>query len=402
MNKLKTWVINFSLVLGSIATAFGLTELGLRMALIPGYQNVTEAVNWAPTEFHTTDRDRAWALKPGASGWWRSEGETYIKINSQGWRDVEYSKAKPSDQIRIAVLGDSFTEAFQVPLEQTFLAVIERQLKSCESLQEKTVKTLNFGVQGYSTAQELMTLQTQVWKYNPDWVILAFYTGNDIINNSPKLEYDRYRPFFRLENQELVLDNSFRQLNIFERNPYAVSKVDQFFGEWGNGSRILYLVRKIELESKKRQLGKDFVKLRGKSFKEPGDKVWKEAWEITEKLILKMAAEVKQNQAKFMVVTLSDPKQVDYDPAKRQAFKDRHNITNLFYPDQRIQTLGENNNIPVISLVEPFQNYAEKHQTCLHGFENAAACGGHWNSKGHQLAGELIADQFCKQVQENG
>ncbi len=396
MNKWKTGAINLSLVLGSIATALGLVELGLRRMEIPGYQKASEAVNWVPSVFHTADPDRAWALKPGASGWWRTEGEVYITINSQGWRDRERSQFKPENTLRIAVLGDSFVEAFQVPLEQTFLAVMERQLSQCQSLQNQTVEVLNFGVQGYGTAQEFITLQQEVWDYDPDWVILAFYTGNDIINNSPQLEYDRYRPFYIIQEGELVLDYSFHQLNIFERNPYAVSRVDQIFGGWGEGSRILYLVRKTELEARKRQLGENFVQLRGNTFKPPTDEVWREAWEITERLIVKMAEEVTQNQANFLVVTLSDPQQVHYNPIKREAFKERHGITNLFYPDQRIQVLGKQENIRVLSLVEPFLDYAENYQTCLHGFENAAPCGGHWNEEGHQLAGELIANQFCK------
>lgn len=402
MNKLKQWAIHLCLIGGSIVTAIGLSELGLRMAKMPAYQAVSQDTAWTPSVFHTFDPDLGWVLKPNASGWWKTEGEAYIEINSEGLRDHERSKAKPQNTIRIAVLGDSFTEAFQVPLEQTFLAEIERQLQTCSSLKSQNIDVINFGVQGYSTAQELMILRKKVWDYQPDWVILAFYTGNDMINNSPQLEYDRYRPFFQQKDGKLVEDYSFRQLSYFERNPYAVSKVDQWLGKVGEGSRILYLVKKIELDAKKRKLGKDFVKLRGKSFKEPQNQVWKNTWKITEDILTVMADEVQQKGAKFLVVTLTDPKQVDYDPESRQAFMDKHGIDNLFYPDERITALGKQKDFPVLNLVEPFQTYAEKHQICLHGFDNAVPCGGHWNVKGHQLAGEKIAEQLCEGVRNNG
>ena len=40
--------------------------------------------------------------------------------------------AKPADTLRVAVVGDSFTEAPQVAYEQTFCAVAERALGGCE------------------------------------------------------------------------------------------------------------------------------------------------------------------------------------------------------------------------------------------------------------------------------
>jgi GDSL-like Lipase/Acylhydrolase. len=126
---------------------------------------------------------------------------------------VNIQKQKPPNTLRVAVLGDSFTEAIHVPVEQTFWSKLERKLGNCEAVKgRKNVEVINFGVQGYSTAQELMMLRKKVWDYSPDIVILAFFIGNDVINNSPKLEYDRYRPFFAYDaSGKLVPDMSFRQ-----------------------------------------------------------------------------------------------------------------------------------------------------------------------------------------------
>ncbi|HVT18767.1 MAG TPA: hypothetical protein VHQ90_21610 [Thermoanaerobaculia bacterium] len=51
---------------------------------------------------------------------------------------------------------------------------------------------------GYGTAQELLTLRHEVWRYAPDLVLLAFYTGNDVRNNERRLEQDPSRPYFIL------------------------------------------------------------------------------------------------------------------------------------------------------------------------------------------------------------
>jgi len=50
----------------------------------------------------------------------RSEGYSSDKINAAGFRDSEHTLAKPADVLRIALLGDSRTESFQVPLSKTF------------------------------------------------------------------------------------------------------------------------------------------------------------------------------------------------------------------------------------------------------------------------------------------
>jgi len=57
-------------------------------------------------------------LRPGAEGWWSKEGGAYVRINNGGLRDREHAKAKPTNALRIAVLGDSYAEALQVPIDR--------------------------------------------------------------------------------------------------------------------------------------------------------------------------------------------------------------------------------------------------------------------------------------------
>src|SRR5690625_4387257 len=73
--------------------------------------------------FHATDACCGLVLRPGAAGWWTAEGRAHVAINSDGLRDVEHARAKDPRQFRIAVMGDSYAEAKQIPLEQTFFRV---------------------------------------------------------------------------------------------------------------------------------------------------------------------------------------------------------------------------------------------------------------------------------------
>ena len=46
-----------------------------------------------------------------------------------GLRDYEHTINKPSDTIRIAILGDSYSEARSVNLEETFWFKLSKNLK---------------------------------------------------------------------------------------------------------------------------------------------------------------------------------------------------------------------------------------------------------------------------------
>ncbi len=77
---------------------------------------------------------------------------------------------------------------------------------------------------------------------------------------------------------------------------------------------------------------------------------------------------------------------------------EKHQIQDLLYPNKRIEALGQKQGFPVLQLAEPLRKQAEKTGICLHGFENAEVCGGHWNVQGNRIAGELMASQVCQQL----
>lgn len=403
MSKLKTLGVNLGLTLGGLLMGVVIGEIGLRVARVEGYPKIGDVVDSAPTRFHTADRDLGWKLKPGVSGEWNGEGASFVQVNSDGLRDREHTKTKPPNTLRVAVLGDSFTEAIHVPIEQTFWSKLERKLGNCDAVKgRKKVEVINFGVQGYGTAQELMMLRKKVWDYSPDIVVLAFFIGNDVINNSPQLEYDHYRPFFVYDaSGKLVPDMSFRNLPPIARNEKAVSFVDRMPSFLVNNSRILQVIKKVDLDRKKRQLSGDFTALSSKNFNPPQDAVWKDAWRVTEGLIVTMRNEVVQKKADFLVVTIGDPMQVLGDVKARKDLMTKYKIQDLYYPDRRLEKLGAREGFRVLNLAEQFKGYTEKYQVCAHGFENSIPCGGHWNELGHRLASILINRNLCENLKQS-
>src|SRR5438045_210272 len=159
-------------VLLSILFALLVGEVGLRI------------IGYTYPEFYTTDETRGYVLRPCTQGWYRKEGEAYVSINCAGLRDREHTKPKPPGTLRVAVVGDSYPEALQVDVADAFWAVAERKLQACPALGGRNIEFINFGVSGYGTTQELITLEQQVWAYQPDIILLAVTTNNATTDNS--------------------------------------------------------------------------------------------------------------------------------------------------------------------------------------------------------------------------
>jgi hypothetical protein len=369
--------------------------------------------------FYTTDYYRGFSLRPGMAGHYQREGESEVRINSDGLRDREHSRARRANTVRIALLGDSFSEAMHVPMEQTFWSLLERKLEECNVFPGKRVEVINFGVSGYGTAQELMTLRQKVWDYSPDIVMLAFTTFNDVYDNSRALSKTEEVPYFVYRNGELVYDASFRDSPGYRQRDSRLSR----FGRWFHDHlRIVQLVHYIQFTAKlrltdwgnrrrlaaapppaqtlpagkpKAPLTADDIGIDNMIYLEPQDDTWKEAWRVTEGLILKIRDEVNQKGAKFVLVPLSNAIQVYPDQSVRQNFMNYLGISTMFYPNLRLKALAAREKIDFLDLAEPMQAYGDQNHVFLHGFGSDLG-NGHWNATGHRVAAELIAQHFCQ------
>jgi hypothetical protein len=378
-----------ALIFIGVLIGLAAAELGLRL-LGMGQQG-----------FYQWDADRGWALRPGASGWQRREGNAFVQINRDGMRDREHSYHKAKDTIRIAFIGDSFTEAEQVAVEDDFVSVVERRLGTCARLHGMRVEALNFGCDSYGTAQELITLRRAVWKFSPDVVVLVFFAGNDIRNNSPVLEWHFCQPFYLLRGDQLVPGGPFISSPIF-RTECSIkfesrrSAVLNVMGDAVAQIRSVAKAKKAMLADHEPKTSAASVELGlgDAIFKPPLDPVWEAAWKVTEKLMVVMSDDVRGHGAQFLVVTTTVGTQVYPDPVWRAKYEKNIDVKDLFYPDFRIKELGRRAGFPVLNLAPAFQTYAAKYHVFLHGFGDTKLGIGHWNEAGHRLGGELIASRL--------
>lgn len=352
--------------------------------------------------FYTGDLVRGWGLRPGAHAWYVGESKVYIRVNRDGLRDREHSIEKPPNTLRVAVLGDSYAEALNVPMDKTFSAVMERQMSACGRLGNRKIEVMNFGVSGYGTTQEFLTLQ-RVWKYRPDIILVAFYTGNDMFNNYRALnpvDADQ-APYFVFHGQQLALDDSFRNSPKFSE---TYMRLFDLRGDLQNRSRLLQLLFESAKDFKTRATSNNVERsaaalgvqdLEDMIYSDPSDVRMREAWRVTEQILLLMRDEVRSHGAELFVATLANRAQLIPDRDKAQAVRNRLGVDSLFYPDLRLRTFAEQNGMSVITLAPAMAEYAEAHHAFLNGGHNVSLGTGHWNEDGHRLAGELMASELC-------
>jgi len=390
---MKNRILTIATLLGSFLLAFSIAEIGLRVA------GVEYPI------FRQSDPVTGVSYIPGASGWQTSEGRAYISINREGFRDRDHEIHKPPGTLRIAVLGDSFTAAVQVSLESTYWSVLERELAKLVADRYPDVEVMAFGVGGYGTAQQYLLLQNQVWKYSPDIVVLAVCTGNDLRDNLRALSGKSYVPYFHYVGEHLVLDDRFLESEGYlirqSWSSRAVVRLSRYsrLVQLANQARLSLARRRTRqriMQTTERELIDEFG-LGTEIYIPPESELLEEAWKVTEGILVRMYEEVYQHNARFMIVTLSNGIQVHPNSERREELQIALGVEDLFYPERRIASLADGRAMDVLNLVPFLQRYADETGHYLHGFEGHLGSG-HWNEKGHRLAGEIMATRIVENL----
>lgn len=391
--KKRVWLRRLALASGAMTFALLMIEIGLRV-LGFSYPITTER-----------DDNRGYTYISNFEWYHTSEGYAHIRTNKYGFRDINWALEKPAQTVRIAVLGDSFVEGNQVAKGKRLTELLQSRLESQATFDGHKIEVMNFGMSGYGTAQELMTFRHEVKKFKPDYVIVGLLTGNDIRNNSEKLEGDAIRPYFLEKDGKLVLDDSFRNENL-----PLVKTIGYTAARWSRIGQVAFRVYhgmkvRANVRQSTQKSGRE-AKLIAQGLAEPGIGTWvyrepqedvhEAAWSITERLLGQLQSEVQDSGAELLVVVLSNAIQVHPDKSKREAFQKIAGIDDLFYPDARIASACREMGIPVLALAPKMQQHAQREKTFLHGFENTKKGQGHWNEKGHAVASQLISDWFMQ------
>src|SRR6185503_15552592 len=296
--------------------------LGVGLVLAEGAARVVEHF-WCLTQYQGAarrSRTLGWGHQPGARGWFQScpggalEWRTYSRFDQGGLRsDRDVPRAR-SDAVRVLVIGDSFTEGLQVPLDQTWVHLAERRLNATAPPGVR-YELLNAGMSAWGTDNELLWYLHEGRYYRPDVVLLAFNTSNDVFENDRALVSTNFswpdKPYFALEQNRLVLRGY--PLEPEPRRRVVVR------------AAICWLVLRSALMRRLADI--DYFKNRLILSGPPGGPTtnvaqpvegylrdppphWSEAWRITRGLVLRLRSEVEARGSRFVVVVLNGKAEV--------------------------------------------------------------------------------------------
>jgi hypothetical protein len=337
------------------------------------------------------------------------EGTVSVTYNSEGWHDLEHTVKKPDGVFRILVLGDSFMEANSVELNDAFHRRVEELARAAGS----NIEVINMGVAGYGTLQEYLVYRDIGQLYEPDLVLLAFFDGNDVINNSFELASS-------LTADGVVNARPFLDPN--EPTRWTLTPVDF------EGAQRSYAENQASLEVERNQVTEELVLLRlaraaieripvpeflkgWGSNPEPIDREHYElalmgvnyceepaeytrAWDTTERILARLRSDVEAHGSQLVVFTVPALEEVSVDYMTDVT-------TDVAYPDKlcleeapghtRLSVMLTKLDIALIPLLPDFRRVVREDGIQLYDLSTL-----HWNTAGHAMAAERVVSEVVK------
>jgi len=322
---------------------------------------------------------------PGRPYWNFSENDHAVegRINSFGWRDRPRTIEKPPGAYRVAFLGDSFVEAFQVESDSTFVALAEDRLTARLG---RTVEIMNFGRSGATQTDEYLVLQSDVMRFSPDLVAVLFNPGNDIDDVS-RGTTDRLRPFYELTpDGDLLLDTSFNVGRGY-RVRAAINDLKQ------RSALISLLTERYNIFQRARRareatpLQEGLPRRLSLCTSDP-DSIFVRNYRLNKVLIREMADYCRERGVRFLLVcgdTVYEPERIRETAALDPTFD-----PGFFEVD--LAELADSLGVGYLGLQTPFREHAGAGGGSLHW--------SHYNYDGHRVVARVLSNKLAEIISE--
>jgi len=368
----------FGLLIGFAAVELVLRILGPRIPIVNTLTSIATFQTYHPVYgfFH----------RPGASGWIETpEFTSHVRINSRGLREREIAPAKSPGTYRVLVIGDSFVEGAQVPVENAVTRKLEQRLAA--DMPGRAVEVINAGNAGFGTAQELLFLDHDGRTYQPDLVVLVYFMDNDLPDNGYRVARERKldttrRPFYVPDGKGGI-----------ELRPGTAPEPDRF-------EAVRPLLRKTVTynlienfllwhearEQEQAQIGKN----RPTYLVDPPAE-WEEAWWVTEQLLGRVRESANGIGSELVVVAAPSYFQLDADAWRWLVGGDTRdrNRYEQEAPNGRLAAIAERQGLRYLDLLPAIRQAHDATGGLYYPAD------GHWTSAGHAFAAEQIADYLA-------
>jgi hypothetical protein len=309
------------------------------------------------------------------------------RINSKGLRDRELPYEKPAGAQRLLVLGDSYVEADQVDAREMLTTRLEALIGG-------RTEVINAGVGGFGTAQEWLFFREEGYRYQPDVVLVVFFIGNDVRNNSARLDNDARlltEPYFGL-----AADGSLTPVDASSKvKPRAEGPFDGI--KRGLRASVLYNVFETGVLEK---LGQDdesedvYTWSKNEEvYQARYSRDWEDAWAVTRALLAALKSDLEARGARLVLVAAPSDLQVRPDDWERLLRSKRLQARDfdLEKPNRLLAEIAGKLGVPLVDLLPKFRRAEAESRSGLFFRQNR-----HWTPDGHAVAARVIHAELTR------
>lgn len=377
-SPLSGWLGKALLLVSSVALTAAAFEAALRFADRRSRGKETDE----RSRYMRPDPYLGWAKRPGAAAAYaRGEYTTEVRINSKGLRDRERSYGRHPGLARVLALGDSYIEAYSVPLESAVTTVMERSLQA----EGCPTEVINGGTSGYSTDQEYLFYLMEGHRYAPDVVVLFFHY-NDLLHNVHERYYRLPKPLLDVSGGEIRLAN----FPVPAPRPSGPPRPRRPVA----GSHAWYWVRERLMLGAPRAfnllaraglwdpLGGDTPSDELHAFEKRRSQELQHAWRVTDRILAGLAREAASRGSRLLVAYVPARMEVsdrDWDLSRlRYELKEGRWDRRLVW--NRLARSAEAGGFPVLDLTVALRDAEGLLQGTYYQRD------GHWTARGHRAA----------------
>lgn len=239
----------------------------------------------------------AWSCDGSAYEW-----STTVSFNDGGLHDSPVSLERSPGRPRILVLGDSATEAVQVPTDRNFSERLEAALGPRPGAWE----VVNAGHAGFGPAEHLLFFEAEGRLYRPDVVVVAFHARDDLddvldsaAGEGPGPDLPRARVVVAADGTISVDPSACERAEAAWRRSEGRNPAAAWFCAHSALARLLACGGPRDAEGLATPARRDDVAVRAAS-SEPGRR--REALRAAEALLLRLRERVERDGAKLLVL----------------------------------------------------------------------------------------------------
>ena len=297
--------------------------------------------------------------------------------NSIGLRDHEVGPKKPTTY-RVLGLGDSFSFASGVELEETYFKKLELSLSD---KWERNVEVVNGAVWGYSLLQEVRFLKKYGLQLQPDAAIIGYYVGNDF--------FDSYDLFDEQGNPTVIVKDGDLVSRVVADDPnairYSTARIRAFLATHSH----LYCFLRERLSDVIVRLGlanppppPDFC---AKEF----DEHLQKGWELNQRLLHEAADFTRARKLRLIVVILPAIYQVYPDMWYQEIsrLKIDSSLYDLEKPQRILREFCSQNQIECVDML-PALRRRQNERDLFYRVDS------HPTPKGHHVMADSLAKYF--------